>query len=130
PTWTGHDPDRPRRRDQPRDAKDAVRTPGGDGRAPGHGRRNDLSAARAVPRDGDAEPDRIRRHLPAPRGATRPVLHAHPAWLSEGARGDRDPRRAADHPSAGDDRAGHELGGAVARAIGKSRDSYRRNGEE
>ena len=38
---------RPRRRDQPRDAEDAVGAARGDGRAPGHGRRRDAPAARS-----------------------------------------------------------------------------------
>ena len=33
----------------------------------------DLPAAEAVPRDGDPEPDRVRGHLPAARGAGRPL---------------------------------------------------------
>ena len=36
-----------------------------------------LSARRAVHGDRDAEPDRARRHLPAARGAARPLPHAH-----------------------------------------------------
>ena len=34
------------------------------------------SAAAALPAPGDGEPDRVRGHLPAPRGAARPVLPA------------------------------------------------------
>ncbi len=39
--------------------------------APGHGRRRAPPAAGAVPGDRDAEPDRVRGHLPAARGAAR-----------------------------------------------------------
>ena len=65
----------PRRRDQPRARQGAERAARGDAGAPGHDRRRDASAARAVPRAGDAEPDRAGGHLPAARGAGRP-LHA------------------------------------------------------
>ena len=65
----------PRRRDQPRPGQGAVRAARGDAGAPGHDRRHDLPAGRAVPRAGDAEPDRAGGHLPAARGAGRP-LHA------------------------------------------------------
>ena len=55
------------------------------------------SGARPVPRDGDAEPDRVRRHLPAAGGAGRP-LHAEGAGVVPlGHRGVRD-RRAHDRP--------------------------------
>ena len=52
---------RARRRDQPRDAKDAVRASRGHGRAPGHRRRRHARAALPVPPTRDREPDRIRR---------------------------------------------------------------------
>ena len=65
----------PRRRDQPRAREGAVGAARGDAGAPGDDRRGDASGPGAVPRDGDAEPDRVRGHLPAARGAGRP-LHA------------------------------------------------------
>ena len=73
---------RPRRRDQPRDAEDAVRAARGDGRAAGDGRRRHARAPVAVPPARDREPDRVRGHVPAPRGAARPLLPAHRARLS------------------------------------------------
>ena len=77
---------RPRRRDQPRDAEDAVRAARGDGRAPGDRRRRDARAAVSVPPPRDGEPDRVRGHVPASRGAARPLLPAHRARLSRGSR--------------------------------------------
>ncbi len=71
----------PRRRDQPRDAEDAVRAPRGDGRAAGDDRRRHARAARAVPRARDREPDRAGGNVPAPRGTARPLLPAHRARL-------------------------------------------------
>ena len=62
-----------RRRDQPRAGEGAVGAARGDAGAPGHDRPRDASGAGAVPRDGDAEPDRVRGHLPAARGAGRPL---------------------------------------------------------
>ena len=86
---------RPRRRDQPRDAEDAVGAARGDGRAPGDGRRRDARAAVSVPRARDGEPDRVRGHVPAAGGAARPLLPADGARLS-GPRGRaQDPRRSA-----------------------------------
>ena len=73
---------RPRRRDQPRDAEDAVRAARGDGRAAGDGRRRDAAAPRAVPPARDREPDRARGHVPASRGAARPLLPEDLARLS------------------------------------------------
>ncbi len=62
-----------RRRDQPRPGQGAVRAAGGHGRAQDLDRRQDLPAARAVPGDGDPEPDRAGRRLRAARGAARPL---------------------------------------------------------
>ena len=62
-----------RRRDQPRAGQGAERAARGDAGAPGDDRRRDAPRARAVPRDGDAEPDRDRGHLSAARGAGRPL---------------------------------------------------------
>ena len=81
---------RARRRDQPGDAEDAVGAARGDGRASGHGRRRHAAAARAVPRDRHGEPDRAGRHLPAPRGAARPVHAADRARLPAASRGGSD----------------------------------------
>ena len=67
-----------RRRDQPRARQGAVGAARGDGGAPGHARRHDLQPPRAVPRPRDPEPDRAGGHLPARRGAGRP-LHAEAA---------------------------------------------------
>ncbi len=64
-----------RRRDQPRPGQGAVGAARGDAGAAGHHRRHDLPAARSVPGDGHAEPDRAGGHLPPARGAGRP-LHA------------------------------------------------------
>ena len=79
-----------RRRDQPGPGQGAVRAARGDGRAPGHHRRHDPPGPRAVPGDGDAEPDRVRGRLPAPRGPARPVPHEGRPRLPEPPRGDRD----------------------------------------
>ena len=62
-----------RRRDQPRDAEDAVEPARGDAGAPGHGRPPALQARSAVLRPGDPEPARDGGHLSPPRGAARPV---------------------------------------------------------
>ncbi len=78
----------PRRRDQPRARQGAVGAARGDAGAPGHDRPRHDAGARSVPRDGDAEPDRVGGHVPAARGAGRP-LHA------EGARRLPDARRGA-----------------------------------
>ena len=61
------------RRDQPHAAEDPGRAARGDAGAPGHGRGRDLPAARALPRARHRQPDRVRGHLPAARGAARPV---------------------------------------------------------
>ena len=53
----------------------AVGAARGDAGAPGHDRPRHARRARPVPRDGDAEPDRVGGHVPAARGAGRP-LHA------------------------------------------------------
>jgi energy-coupling factor transporter ATP-binding protein EcfA2 len=71
----GPDPHQPaaRRRDQPRDAEDAVRAARGDAGAAGHRRRPDARAAAALRRARDAEPGRTGRHLSAARSAARPL---------------------------------------------------------
>ena len=75
-----HDPARPgarqlraARRDQPLERQDAERDARGDAGAPDLDRRHGLPAADPVPGDRDAEPDRAGGHLPAARGAARPV---------------------------------------------------------
>ncbi len=64
---------RDRRRDQPRLAEDAVRPARVHAGAPGHRRRDLARAGAPVPRLRDAEPGRVRGHLPAARGAGRPL---------------------------------------------------------
>ena len=61
------------RRDQPRQPAHPVGAAAGDAGAAGRGRRRRACAAAAVPRAGDAEPDRAGGHLPAARGAARPL---------------------------------------------------------
>ena len=61
------------RRDQPNAAQDPGRAAGGDGRTPGQHRRRHPPAAGAVHRAGHRQPDRVRGHLPAARGAAGPV---------------------------------------------------------
>ena len=72
-----------RRRDQPRPAEDAGGAARGDAGAAGHDRGHDAPARAAVPRARDAEPDRVRGHVPAPRGAARPLPAAHGVRLPE-----------------------------------------------
>ena len=91
---------RARRRDQPGDAEDAVGAARGDGRAPGHGRRRHAAASRPVPADRDREPDRVRGHVPAARGAARPLLPARDARLPGRGGGAADRPRAAARPPA------------------------------
>ena len=58
--------------------EDPGRAARGDGGAPGLRRRRDASAARPVPRHRHPEPGRVRGHLPAARGAARPLpVQAH-----------------------------------------------------
>ena len=81
-----------RGRDQPRAREGAVGAARGDAGAPGHARAHDASGAGSVPRDGDAEPDRVRGHLPAARGAGRPLHAQDPRRLPAARRGaDGDP---------------------------------------
>ena len=77
-----------RRRDQPRAGQSAERAARSDAGAPGHDRRRDAQGARAVPRDGDAESDRDRRHLSAARSAGRPLHDESAGRLSDRRRGD------------------------------------------
>ena len=112
-----------RRRDQPRDAEDAVGPARGDGRAAGHGRRRDAAAARPVLRDRDREPDRAGGHLPAARGAARPLRRADDARLSRRRGGGGGRARAAPRPSARQARAGGERGRRARPAARRSRRS-------
>ena len=82
-----------RRRDQPRARQGAVRAARGHAGAPGHDRRRDARRAAPVPRHGHAEPDRAGGHVPAARGADRP-LHAQGARRLPLVRGGADGRRA------------------------------------
>ena len=70
-----HEPP-PGRRDQPRPTEDAVGAARGDGRAAGDDRGRDAAARLAVPGHRHPEPDRVRGHLPAARGAARPLPDA------------------------------------------------------
>ena len=83
-----------RRRDQPHAAEDPGRAARGDAGAPGVGRRPPGAAARPVPRRRDAEPDRVRGHLRAARGAARPLPRQARRRLPVGGRGARDARAA------------------------------------
>ena len=55
--------------------------------------RRDVPRTGAVPGDGDPEPDRVRRHLSAARGAGRPIHDEGARGLSDLAGGARDRRR-------------------------------------
>ena len=72
---------RARRRDQPRVAQDAVRSARVHAGAPRHRRRPHARARAPVRRARDAEPGRVRGHVPAARGAGRPVHDAPVARL-------------------------------------------------
>ena len=73
----------PRRRDQPRPAEDAGRAARGDAGAAGDDRGRHAPARAAVPRARDPEPDRVRGHVPAARGAARPLPAAGLVRLPE-----------------------------------------------
>jgi hypothetical protein len=81
-----------RRRDQPCARQGTERAARGDAGAPGDDRRGDPQGARAVPGDGDAEPDRDRGHLSPARGAGRPLHDEGARRLSERGGGVRDRR--------------------------------------
>ena len=81
-----------RRRDQPHSAEDAIGAARGNAGAPGLGRRDRAPAAGSVPRRRHSEPDRVRRHLPAARGAARSLSRSGRGRLpgrAAGARGAR-----------------------------------------
>ena len=78
-----------RRRDQPDAPQDPVGAARGDAGAAGDRGGRDLPAARPLPRARDGQPDRVRRHLPAPRGPARPVPDAGQLRLPHRGRGVR-----------------------------------------
>ena len=110
-----------RRRGEPRAAEGAVGAARGDGRAAGHRRRHDAHAARAVLPDRDREPDRAGRHVPAARGAARPVPPSYVARVPERRRRGAHPRRPAARPSAEPASPGHRAGGARRHSSPRSR---------
>ena len=78
-----------RGRDQPRHAEDAVSPARSDAGARGQHRRRTARGAAAVLRPRDAKPDRDGGHLPAARGAARPLLFQSARPISKlDARGD------------------------------------------
>ena len=103
------------RRDQPRPGQGAVGDARGDGRGPREHRRPALRRAAAVPGARDAEPDRVRGRLPAPRGPARPVPHEDRRRLPDRGRGARDRlpdgRRAADRKSGDQHRGPDQVAG-------------------
>ncbi len=78
-----------RGRDQPRPREGPVRAARGHAGAPGHDRRRQPQRPGAVPRARHAEPDRVRGHLPAARGADRPLPVQGPRRLPLTGRGGR-----------------------------------------
>ncbi len=99
-----------RRRDQPRAREGAVGAARGHAGAAGDDRRRDVPGAVPVPRARDAEPDRVRGHLPAARGPARPLPAEDPRRLPEprgrvGGRLARHRRRARGAAGARDGRA-------------------------
>ena len=100
-----------RRRDQPGTREGAERAARGDAGAAGHDRPRDAPRRRAVPRDGHPEPDRVRGHVPAARGAARPVHAQGARRLPDTDRGVRH-RRADD-----DDDRSAEAGDGIRRAV-------------
>ena len=106
--------DHPGRRDQPHAAQDAGGAARGDAGVPRDGGRPHLSARSAVLRAGHAEPHRAGGHLPAARGAARPLPVQRrddlPVGRRRGAGGDRHHRRAAAGAVAGARRRRHPDG--------------------
>src|SRR5215217_7012043 len=88
-------------RDQPRAGEGPVGAAGGHAGAPGHDRPRHASRAAAVPRDGHAEPDRVRGHLSAAGGAGRPLHVQARRRLSRDARRGRRGRALARRGGAG-----------------------------
>ena len=79
-----------RRRDQPHATQDPGGAARGDGRRPGQHRWRNPQAANAIHRSGHRQPDRVRGHLSAARGAARSVRDPAGAAIPLGARRDRD----------------------------------------
>ena len=106
PPGSHRQPGRPRRRDQPGHAQDAVGAAGGHGGAAHDRGRHDPAPAAPLHGHRHAEPHRVRGHLPAAGGPARP-LHAAAAHGLPGAHGrDAHPRRAEARPPGGDAGAG------------------------
>ena len=103
-----------RRRDQPRVAEDAVGAARVHAGEPGHGRRRHLRARAPVHGDRDAEPDRVRGHVPAARGAARPLHDAHRDRLPAARRGGADADRADERAAARLARAGRDAAEVLA----------------
>ena len=110
-----------RRRDQPRARQGAVGAARGHAGAPGDDRARHAQGAGAVPRDGHAEPDRVRGHLPAARGAGRPLHVQARGRLPAPARRGRGGRALARRRRAGP--AGADAGDARRPPAGRARAS-------
>ena len=113
-----------RRRDQPRLAAHPERAAGGDAGADGDGRRHHAPAAAPVLGARHPEPDRDAGHLPAARGAARPLPAEAAVRLPRPRGADRDRRRcaAAEHRAARAGRRRVSAGGDErARASGSGR---------
>ena len=120
-----------RRRDQPRAGQGAVGAARGDAGAPGDHRRRHPPGAVAVPGARHAEPDRVRGHVPAARGAGRPLpaqaarrLPGH--GRGGGGGGPLAGARAGDRGAAVDRGPRALLGRGQARVRGARRDRLRR----
>ena len=87
------------RRDQPGDPQDPVQPARMHGRAAGDDRRHHLHPPAPVLRHRDREPHRVPRHVPAARGAARPLPAAPVAGLPR--RGGRSPASWPSRPASG-----------------------------
>ena len=108
PAWPDLREPPPRRRDQPRPTEDAGGAPRVHAGEPGDDRRRQLRARPPVHGHGDAEPDRVRGHVPAARGAARPLHDADRHRLPAAGAGGAHARRADERPAARGPRAGDE----------------------
>ena len=107
---------RARRRDQPRVAQDAVGPARVHAGAPRHRRRAHARAGAAVRRARHAEPGRVRGHLPAARGAGRPLHGARCRSATRAPAGEADDAaRARDRRPRRRARAGRHRGRAARR---------------